>query len=40
MLLKIELDEFTNITDRQKRAMLQFADDDDYEGSVQGHFKL
>jgi len=40
MLLKIELDEFTDITDRQKRAMLQFADDDDYEGSVQGHFKI
>ena len=38
MLLKVELEvDFENITPRQKRAMLLFADDEAYEGSVQGH---
>ena len=37
MLLKIELDSYQQISDRQRKAMLAFADDEAYEGSVQGH---
>ena len=39
MLLKVGLELDEKLTNRQKRAMLQFAEDEDYEGSVQGHHR-
>ena len=39
MIVKLEVENPENLTRRQIDAMLKFADDESYHGSVQGHLR-
>ena len=39
MIIKLEVENAENLTQRQIEAMLKFADDESYDGSVQGHLR-
>jgi len=39
MIVKLEVENPESLTKRQIEAMLKFADDESYHGSVQGHLR-